>query len=276
MVNSLTCTDFYNLLVAQTGQNNQVINTENYITIIQAERACLKFNSNLKRLVNVEKTMHLVVIGDDHMAVAQTCAKYKRSDIDILVASEYRAYKKLYGSLEDFGYNLPACLKLSTINSSVSSSLVCAPVIYLGTCNQAKNLETYEKLQISSIINLSMDKQLNLPAGLDDLTIVLPDEKDSDISQYFSETTEFIKKRVTEDWNGNLFIFCQMGISRSSTVLIAFLISFYKISLLDAVDKLREVRSIVKPNVGFLRQLQQWEKSKLGKVTSLDDLPFYS
>ena len=231
MVNSLSCTEFYNILVAQTGQNNQVINSDNYITIVQAERSAIKFNGKIKRTSFAEKTMHLVVIGDDHMAVAETCAKFKRKDVDILVASEYRYYKKIFGCLEDFSYNLPACLKISTVYS---------PMIFLGTENQAKNLQLYDKLNITSLINLSMNKHLNIPAGLEDLTIVLPDEKESNILQYLENTTNFIKTRIVDETNGNLFIFCQMGISRSSTVLVAFLIDFYKISLLEAIEKVRD------------------------------------
>merc|ERR1712226_1501610 len=103
MVNTLTCVEFYNLLVAQTGQNNQVIENDNYITIIQAERAGLTFRGKLKRLNNAEKSLHLIVIGDDHMAVAETCARFKRNDVDILVASEYRCYKSFSDHLKISG-----------------------------------------------------------------------------------------------------------------------------------------------------------------------------
>merc|ERR1712110_480965 len=102
MVNNLSCVEFYNIITAHTGLNNQAVDAPEYI----------KFSPKFRLHKMAEKTLHLVVIGDDHMKVAEACAKFKRTDIDILVASEYRSYKQLYGTLEDFGYNLPSCLKL--------------------------------------------------------------------------------------------------------------------------------------------------------------------
>ena len=88
--------------------------------------------------------------------------------------------------------------------------------------------------------------------------------------------TRFIKSNFENnkslDYSTNIFVFCQMGISRSSTVILAYLIKEHDMSLLDAFNSLRESRDIIKPNFGFLKQLQDWEKVHTGHRTNLDDL----
>jgi len=185
-------------------------------------------------------------------------------DIDILVASEYRSYKRIFGSLEEFDYNLPACIKLDTLYSSM---------IFLGTQAQAENFKLYEKLNIGACINLSGNSQISMPASVKALTINIADLPGSDLFSYLEKTTEFIKSSINEIAGSNIFIFCKMGISRSSTVLLAFIIAQYKISLLEAVDRVKSCRDIIRPNMGFLRQLNNWEREKLGKASDLDELP---
>ncbi|KAI9145537.1 protein-tyrosine phosphatase-like protein [Paraphysoderma sedebokerense] len=52
-----------------------------------------------------------------------------------------------------------------------------------------------------------------------------------------------------------ILIHCSMGISRSATVLIAYLCKTYKLSLKDAVKIARTNRNLVCPNMGFRIQL---------------------
>jgi protein-tyrosine phosphatase len=53
-------------------------------------------------------------------------------------------------------------------------------------------------------------------------------------------------------------VHCQMGISRSATVIIAYLMKRFKWSYGMARDYLRECRPSIYPNSGFVRQLKEW------------------
>lgn len=47
-----------------------------------------------------------------------------------------------------------------------------------------------------------------------------------------------------------------MGVSRSATIVIAYLIRKYKCSYEKAYKKVKDRRQIVKPNSGFVMQLK--------------------
>lgn len=54
---------------------------------------------------------------------------------------------------------------------------------------------------------------------------------------------------------GRVLIHCQMGISRSSTIVIAYLMRTFKITALEAYLLVKKRRDIVTPNEGFFKQV---------------------
>jgi atypical dual specificity phosphatase len=59
-----------------------------------------------------------------------------------------------------------------------------------------------------------------------------------------------------------------MGISRSATVICAYLIATTRMTPREALAAVRAKRSIVSPNMGFLRQLEEYtvevQRSRVG------------
>ena len=53
-------------------------------------------------------------------------------------------------------------------------------------------------------------------------------------------------------------VHCFMGVSRSATVVCAYLIATMKMTPDEALAAVREKRDIVCPNVGFLHQLEEY------------------
>lgn len=51
-----------------------------------------------------------------------------------------------------------------------------------------------------------------------------------------------------------LYVHCQQGVSRSATVVLAYLMLYHNLTLLDAVRAVRHKREIF-PNDGFIKQL---------------------
>jgi atypical dual specificity phosphatase len=49
-----------------------------------------------------------------------------------------------------------------------------------------------------------------------------------------------------------------MGISRSATVVCAYLIATMRMTPYEALAAVREKRGVVSPNMGFLRQLEEY------------------
>nr|CAG8447705.1 10539_t:CDS:2 [Entrophospora candida] len=90
------------------------------------------------------------------------------------------------------------------------------------------------------------------------LKIDILDDPKSNISKYFNQCIEFIEK--AKESNGRVYVHCYAGISRSTTVVIAYLMYSCRFSLKKALNLVREKHKIVRPNSGFIRQLEKFEK----------------
>lgn len=62
-------------------------------------------------------------------------------------------------------------------------------------------------------------------------------------------------------------VHCRNGMSRSATIVIAYLMRAKGWSLIDSFRFVRERRPCVSPNPGFMRQLAQFERVTLGTQT---------
>ncbi|KAJ4461724.1 hypothetical protein PAPYR_1856 [Paratrimastix pyriformis] len=60
--------------------------------------------------------------------------------------------------------------------------------------------------------------------------------------------------------NHKVMIHCQAGISRSGALLIAYLMSRFRLTLLAALAVARAVRPLIRPNEGFIGQLAEFEE----------------
>jgi len=58
----------------------------------------------------------------------------------------------------------------------------------------------------------------------------------------------------------NLFFCSNAGVSRSATVVLGYLMFTNRLSLEESMQILKEARPHVKPNEGFLHQLQDYRK----------------
>jgi len=59
---------------------------------------------------------------------------------------------------------------------------------------------------------------------------------------------------------GRVLVHCHMGISRSATLLAAFMVIYGRMTAKQAIEHLRAARPIVRPNAGFCAQLVQLQR----------------
>ena len=81
---------------------------------------------------------------------------------------------------------------------------------------------------------------------------------DADILKYMEEGTYIIHAAV--DAGESILVHCQAGVSRSATMVAAYLIKYFDFSVSAAVDMVKAARPIANPNEGFMRQLEAWQK----------------
>jgi len=58
---------------------------------------------------------------------------------------------------------------------------------------------------------------------------------------------------------GNVLVHCVMGVSRSTTLILAFLVKYRKLTLSQSYYHVFDRRKCVNPNCGFWRQLINYE-----------------
>jgi len=88
------------------------------------------------------------------------------------------------------------------------------------------------------------------------------------LSQYFQTACDFIESGVL--LKQPTLVHCAAGVSRSVSIVLAYLVQKRSFSLAGALEKVRLTRPFVNPNQGFLQQLVEWEVSQRGTAPSLD------
>lgn len=69
--------------------------------------------------------------------------------------------------------------------------------------------------------------------------------------KHFNDSNRFIKKALSS--GGTIFVHCYGGVSRSATLVIAFLMQQYNMGMFEAMAYVKSKRSVVFPNPGFQR-----------------------
>lgn len=129
------------------------------------------------------------------------------------------------------------------------------PRLYLGGMWNANSMKELEYFGISTIVNVASEVQCMYPyGGFRYLKYEWKDYVDFDILEDLDSIVDQIHKDVNDD--KNILVHCAMGVSRSASVIVAYLIKYKNMSYENAMSMAKEKRSCVDPNWGFLEQLK--------------------
>ncbi|KAI0088454.1 phosphatases II [Irpex rosettiformis] len=98
----------------------------------------------------------------------------------------------------------------------------------------------------------------NGPRKMETYRLDILDSTTADLKPYLEATVRWIDERLRR--GVNVLVHCQQGVSRSSAVVIAYLIYTHNMSYDAAFDLVKRKRACVNPNSGFVRCLQEWER----------------
>ncbi|CAL8080718.1 unnamed protein product [Orchesella dallaii] len=136
--------------------------------------------------------------------------------------------------------------------------------LYLGNKDTACDIQWLKHHSITHILTID---SCPLPTKITDLPFVktkylqVTDMAHEDILQYFEETNRFIQQSIcNEVIPGNVLVHCYYGVSRSATIVLAYLMHKYNISLEEALERVKSKREAIGPNHGFISQLKLYEK----------------
>uniref|UniRef100_A0A7S0F950 Protein-serine/threonine phosphatase n=1 Tax=Pyrodinium bahamense TaxID=73915 RepID=A0A7S0F950_9DINO len=135
---------------------------------------------------------------------------------------------------------------------------VCSEVVpgalFISSFQVASELESLRKHQITHIVNTAADVcDSCFPDHFSYITYYLKDTNNEDISLLFYRTLEWIQNAISS--GGRVLVHCREGISRSATMVIAYLMWRFSLSFEAAHEMIRKVRPICNPNTGFTFQL---------------------
>lgn len=190
-------------------------------------------------------------------------------------------YKKeckiLKGGFKEFAENFPEhcvnkivdnrnfyCGQEDQHQSAIENATITeiTPYLYLGNECDAKNVASLEKKGISAILNVTK----NIPFYNHSVTsinkrISVNDCSTQNLKEHFDEAIDFIEQARLN--NSKVLVHCQAGISRSPTIVIAYLMKKLQMSMNEAYAQVREKRSIIAPNLIFMSQLMDFEENNL-------------
>lgn len=92
------------------------------------------------------------------------------------------------------------------------------------------------------------------------------------IELYFPQATEFIHSWISREQT--VLVHCRAGVSRSASVVMAYLMQYQNYSLHDAFFLVRAHRSVVSPNIGFMEKLGNFEEEVHKHEPSIDILKY--
>ncbi|XP_006159612.1 dual specificity protein phosphatase 13 isoform X3 [Tupaia chinensis] len=145
------------------------------------------------------------------------------------------------------------------------------PNLFLGDAYAARDKGKLIQLGITHIVNAAAGKfQVDTGAKfyrgmtLDYYGIEADDNPFFDLSVYFLPVARYIRAALSVP-QGRVLVHCAMGVSRSATLVLAFLMICENMTLVEAIQTVQAHRNIC-PNSGFLRQLQVLD-NRLGRET---------
>jgi protein phosphatase slingshot len=142
------------------------------------------------------------------------------------------------------------------------------PNLFLGNIGAAKSKKLLEQHNIKYILRVLKIKDWIYEGEFAYHIVEIEDHDDIEIMHHFNDAVEFIQQKMDLE-DGNVFVHCQQGKSRSASFVIAYLINKHGMSLKDALAYVKERRPVAHPNPGFIEQLEKYEKQLRSTTSNL-------
>ena len=132
------------------------------------------------------------------------------------------------------------------------------PHLYLGCRKVAVCLPSLRASGITNVLNVTSSVPNKFAAaGLTYKQIAVEDSHDVNMIQHLPEAFGFIERaRVSGE---RVLVHCHAGMSRSVTVILAYLMKFFNHTLDSAYEHVKMIKSDISPNFSFMGQLVEYE-----------------
>ncbi|XP_068066373.1 serine/threonine/tyrosine-interacting-like protein 1 isoform X2 [Anomalospiza imberbis] len=133
--------------------------------------------------------------------------------------------------------------------------------LYMGNFKQGSDKQIQKDLRIKALVNVSEQPVTLFAEEGKSLHISVPDSLEADLFSSFPTISHFIDAQLDV---GAVLVFSSLGISRSSTATMAYLMHSCRFSLQRAWKYLLKCKMNMRPHRGFVEQLSAWETQIYG------------
>ncbi|XP_054273104.1 dual specificity protein phosphatase MPK-4 [Macrosteles quadrilineatus] len=133
--------------------------------------------------------------------------------------------------------------------------------LFLGNLTAATDKNVIEGNKINRILTVDscpLPQKITDISGIKTLFIQVTDLPHEDLLGHFEEAYNFIKE--AQDRDEIVLVHCYFGVSRSATIVIAFMMKKYSLTYSEALERVKSQRRFVGPNAGFQAQLELYER----------------
>ncbi|XP_013648128.1 dual specificity protein phosphatase 1 isoform X3 [Brassica napus] len=131
--------------------------------------------------------------------------------------------------------------------------------LYLGSFAAASNKNALKSCNVTHILTVASSLRPAHPGDFVYKVVPVVDKEDTNLEAYFDECIHFIDEAKKQ--GGSVLVHCFVGKSRSVTIVVAYLMKKHGMTLTQALQHVQSIRPVANPNAGFIRQLQDLEKS---------------
>lgn len=147
------------------------------------------------------------------------------------------------------------------------------PHLYLGSCGAAYNREGIQAAGVTHILCIATNvmaaiKKHNDELNLKYLEVAIDDKPEASVEEKFDQCFKFIEEGLRQ---GGVLVHCFQGKSRSSSIVIGYLMKHKGMSFDESLEFVRAKRSVVAPNIGFALQLRNFQRSIEGTHSSAEN-----
>lgn len=139
-----------------------------------------------------------------------------------------------------------------------------------GAHDVAHDKNSLESYGITHILNLDKNIENKYEDDFNYKNVNMRDNGDFELAKIYDDCFDFI-----DDGRhyGNVLVHCDgaSGVSRSTTICVAYLMTKEKQRFTDALNTVKEARPFVRPNEGFIKQLKDYDQTLSANLEKKDD-----
>lgn len=136
------------------------------------------------------------------------------------------------------------------------------PDLYLGNYRDAKDREQLARNNITHILSIH-DSAAPILQEMTYLCISAADLPTQNLTQHFKQSIIFMHESRLK--GEGCLVHCLAGVSRSVTLVVAYIMTVTGLGWQEVLAAVKLVRSCAGPNLGFQRQLQDFENNQAGE-----------